>query len=157
MRRVSERSENPLTDRQDCEAHRRDRAAEFAEKALPDREYDQGRRGVDERQADVNPPRRLSENRHDQRVRVVRAGELHVVRDRVRRDAFQDQPPRVRVLPLVPFQRDIGDAKPDVRDEGHRGDDREERPGRRGLRLGSLSVPHEGGSIRAMGVILGAV
>jgi hypothetical protein len=75
------------------------------------------RRCVDQQQADADSGRTLAKDRHDRGIGCVRAGQLHVVGERVGRDALQDELSGIGVFAFVPFQRHGSQVKADSSDE----------------------------------------
>ena len=75
----------------------------------------------------MNPERCLSENSHDQSISSVNPGKLHVVRQLIRRNSFQNKLAGVSKLAFISFQRDRQKADPHRHDKQK--DQTKENPG----------------------------
>ncbi len=87
--------------------------------------------GVDDRQAHVDARGRLAEDDHDRRVSGIDARELHVVRQLVRRHAFEQELAGIGVLALVAFQGQVQEAHADG--HGRHDDHQDQGPGQQPL------------------------
>ena len=72
---------------------------------------------VDDDQSQVNPRDGLAENRHAQRVGVIRPGQFHVVSQFVGGNTLQNQLPGVGVFAFIPFQRHFEHPQPNAGEE----------------------------------------
>ena len=106
---------------------------------------------VDDQQAEMNSGWGLSENRHQQSISGVGAGEFDVIDQLIGRDAFEDKLAGIGVLSFVSFQRNRQKPDPNANHKQHRQSQADPRPGRGpswfGRGPGSiLNLPHWGGS-----------
>ena len=102
----------PGAERQDGEDGRRRDGHGPAEEPGRDEEHDDARGRVDDEQPQMDPGDRSTEEGERGGVGGVHAGELGVIRRRVRRDSLEQELPEVGVLALVPVERRLEQAKP---------------------------------------------
>jgi len=78
-------------------------------------------RGCHQQHAKMNARRGFAEQRHDRGIGIIRSGKFHVVGQRVRRNALQNQLASVGIFTLIAFQWKIEQPQPRPGDdEQHR-------------------------------------